>query len=144
MSQGVQVGSILDGKIVKIKPFGAIVSLPDGVQGLVHISQISESFVQDVNDVFAVGDAVMVKVLSKDKESGKITLSIKAALAESGSHRSEQTQGGGDAKPQRTESSRDFDSKPKYSDLTFDEKLKDWIKQSNERQAGINKRNNRR
>lgn len=137
MAQEIVVGSILEGKIVKIKPFGAIVSIADGAQGLVHISQISDKFVQDINDVVAVGDAVRVKVLSKDEENGKITLSIKAAGGDTG------TGGGSEgSETKRDDDGRDF--RRKYSDLSFDEKLKDWIKQSNERQAGINKRNNRR
>jgi predicted RNA-binding protein with RPS1 domain len=83
----------------------------------------------------------MVKVLSKDSESGKITLSIKAAKGDLGANRSER---GADARSQKSDYSRDHDQKPKHSEMSFDEKLKDWIKQSNERQAGINKRNNRR
>lgn len=61
------------------KPFGAIVSLGN-TQGLVHISQVANSFVQDINDHVKVGDMVKVKVLSIDEESHKIALSIREAL----------------------------------------------------------------
>ena len=132
MSSSLQVGQVLDGKVVKIKPFGAIVSLGDKTQGLVHISQISEGFIQDINDVIAVGDLVKTKVLTIDEEGRKITLSMKAA--------------GCEVSPVQSQKPTAFVEKEsrKPSEMSFDEKLKDWIKQSNERQAGINKRNNRR
>ena len=68
MSEKLEVGSIVEGKVVRVKPFGAIVSLGN-TQGLVHISQVANSFVQDINDHVKVGDMVKVKVLSIDEES---------------------------------------------------------------------------
>ena len=65
MSEKLEVGSIVEGKVVRVKPFGAIVSLGN-TQGLVHISQVANSFVQDINDHVKVGDMVKVKVLSVD------------------------------------------------------------------------------
>lgn len=79
MSEKLEVGSIVEGKVVRVKPFGAIVSLGN-TQGLVHISQVANSFVQDINDHVKVGDMVKVKVLSIDEESHKIALSIREAL----------------------------------------------------------------
>lgn len=70
MSEKLEVGSIVEGKVVRVKPFGAIVSLGN-TQGLVHISQVANSFVQDINDHVKVGDMVKVKVLSIDEESHK-------------------------------------------------------------------------
>ena len=66
MSEKLEVGSIVEGKVVRVKPFGAIVSLGN-TQGLVHISQVANSFVQDINDHVKVGDMVKVKVLSIDE-----------------------------------------------------------------------------
>ena len=80
MSEKPEVGSIVEGKVVRIKPFGAIVSLGEQVQGLVHISQVANTFVQDINDHVKVGDIVKVKVLSIDPETNKIALSMKEAL----------------------------------------------------------------
>lgn len=140
MPESVQVGSIVDGKVVKIKPFGAIVSLGDGAQGLVHISQISEKYVQDINDIVGVGDVVTVKVLAVDEENHKITLSMKEAVAGGrGGNASAQSDRG-----YQRRSFEDREQAQKPGEMSFDDKLKDWIKQSNERQAGINKRNNRR
>ena len=120
----VEVGSIVDGTILRIKPFGAIVSLPDNLQGLVHISHISTNFVQNVEEHLSIGDEVKVKVISKDPETGKISLSIKEASV-----------------PARSE------YRPRQAaaaDSSFEDKFKEWLKASNERQAGLNKRNKRR
>ena len=77
MSEKVQVGTIVEGKVLRIKPFGAIVSLGDKTQGLVHISQVANSFVQDINEHVSVGDIVKVKVIKIDMERKKVALSMK-------------------------------------------------------------------
>ena len=71
-----QVGDIVEGKVTGIKPFGAFVSLPEGKTGLVHISEVSYEFVQDLSAVLSDGQTVSVKVLSIAPD-GKIALSIK-------------------------------------------------------------------
>lgn len=76
----IEVGNILEGKVVSIMPFGAFVSLEDGKSGLVHISEIAQNYVENINDHLKQGDTVKVKVLKID-EQGKISLSIKKALA---------------------------------------------------------------
>ncbi|MGD8617653.1 MAG: polyribonucleotide nucleotidyltransferase [Gammaproteobacteria bacterium] len=73
----VEVGSIYDGKVVKLMDFGAFVTILPGKDGLVHISQISDERVQNVSDKLAEGDIVKVKVLEVDKQ-GRIRLSMKA------------------------------------------------------------------
>jgi len=73
-----QVGAILEGKVSGIMNFGAFISLPDGKSGLVHISEISNEYVENINQALTVGQQVSVKVLSID-ERGKIALSIKQA-----------------------------------------------------------------
>ena len=80
MAEKIEAGIIVEGKVVRIKPFGAIVQLENGGQGLVHISQIANGFVQDINDHVTVGDTVKVKVMSVDEENRKIALSIRDAL----------------------------------------------------------------
>ncbi len=76
-----EVGSILEGRVTGITKFGAFVALPDGKSGLVHISEIANSFVSDVNAFVQMGQTVKVRVLSISEE-GKINLSIKRALEE--------------------------------------------------------------
>ena len=77
MSEKPEVGSIVEGKVVRIKPFGAIVSLGEQVQGLVHISQICEKRIKKPSEVLTVGDKVKVKVTAV--KDGKLSLSIKEA-----------------------------------------------------------------
>lgn len=74
------VGSTVSGKVVRIAPFGAFVSLEDGVDGLVHISQISWDHVEKVEDALTVGQEVDVKILEVDKDQKRISLSIKELL----------------------------------------------------------------
>lgn len=73
-----QVGSILEGKVTSITKFGAFVALDNGKSGLVHISEIANTFVNDVHDYLQEGQAVKVLVLST--ENGKVNLSIKRTL----------------------------------------------------------------
>ena len=73
------VGSIVEGKVTGITKFGAFVSLPEGKSGLVHISEIAYSYVNDVKDHLKEGQEVKVKVIGID-ENGRINLSIKKAM----------------------------------------------------------------
>ncbi|GAK05309.1 general stress protein 13 [Geomicrobium sp. JCM 19037] len=73
-----EVGSIVEGKITGLKPFGAFVALDEKNQGLVHISEVAHGYVKDINEVLSVGEEVKVKVKSVDSDSGKISLSIRA------------------------------------------------------------------
>ena len=73
------VGSIVQGKVTGITKFGAFVSLPGGKSGLVHISEITYSYVNEVSDYLNVGQDVTVKVISID-DNGRINLSIKKAM----------------------------------------------------------------
>lgn len=82
----ISVGSILDGKVRTITKFGAFISLPEGRSGLVHISEISNTFVKEVSDVLTPGQEVQVLVLSI--EEGKINLSIKRAQPHAPSEKS--------------------------------------------------------
>lgn len=74
-------GAVVDGVIVRLVDFGAFVELEPGVEGLVHISEISEERILKPSDVLKVGDKVKVKVLEIDSKKGKISLSIKEAAA---------------------------------------------------------------
>ena len=73
------VGSVLEGKVTGITKFGAFVSLPEGKSGLVHISEIAYSYVNDVKDHLKEGQEVKVKVIGIG-ENGRINLSIKKAM----------------------------------------------------------------
>lgn len=75
---GLEVDSILEGKVTGITKFGAFVALPEGKSGLVHISEIANSYVTDVNEHLQLGQTVKVKVINITPE-GKVNLSIKKA-----------------------------------------------------------------
>lgn len=70
------VGSIVDGKVTGITKFGAFVALPEGRSGLVHISEIAYSYVNEVSDHLKEGQEVKVKVIGID-QNNRINLSIK-------------------------------------------------------------------
>lgn len=76
------VGSLVDGKVVRLAPFGAFVELADGVDGLVHISQLADHRVHKVEEVLNVGDIVRVKVIECRPEERRISLSIREALTD--------------------------------------------------------------
>ena len=125
------VGELYDGKVIKLKPFGAIVTLPSGVLGLIHISQIANGFIQSVEDVLNIDDEVLVRVTAVDEASGKISLTMKDV-------------------PQV---SNDYEEEFYYEApvaispaqaASFEEKLKSWQKLSSDRIAGINRRNKRK
>ena len=72
----VEIGEILEGKVTGITKFGAFVELAEGKTGMVHISEVSNSYVDDINQFLKEGDVVKVKVINISEE-GKISLSIK-------------------------------------------------------------------
>jgi small subunit ribosomal protein S1 len=80
-----QPGAILEGKVIRIEKFGAFVELETGVEGLVHVSELSWSRVNDPKEVVSVGQAITVKLLSIEEMDGgklKISLSLKQADGE--------------------------------------------------------------
>jgi len=76
-----QIGSIVEGVVTGITKFGAFIKLPDGTTGLVHISEIADSYVSDIKDHLKENEKVKVKVLAIG-DDGKIRLSIKKAYQE--------------------------------------------------------------
>ena len=78
----IEVDSKLQGKVTGITNFGAFVELPNGSTGLVHISEVADSYVKDINEHFKVGDMVEVKVMNVGAD-GKIGLSIRRAKPDS-------------------------------------------------------------
>src|SRR5712692_1420845 len=76
---GLESGTVLEGVVVKITNYGAFVELPDGKSGLVHISEIADTYVKDVKDYLKEQEKIKVKVLGLN-EKGKLDLSVKQAL----------------------------------------------------------------
>ena len=118
-----QVGTIVEGVVTGITHFGAFVELPGGKTGLVHISEVADTFVRDIKEYVKEQDHVKVKILSMD-EKGKVGLSIK------------QAQEG--YRPPAPRGQRRFERGGR--DSTFEDKLTRFMKDSEERLASI-KRN---
>lgn len=74
---GFNVGDVVQGTVVSVKPYGAFVDLGNGASGLLHISQISHDRILNVEKVVAEGDKIKVMVLSQDKERGRVALCTK-------------------------------------------------------------------
>ncbi len=127
-------GSIVDGKVTGVMPFGAFVSLPDNKTGLVHISEITKEYVKDINDHIKQGDEVKVKVIDIDK-NGKINLSIRQAqVSEKKNKRQEKPSG-----PIRP---ADIDWFAKSDeDLSFEDKLSRFKKDADEKMLALKRSN---
>ncbi len=116
------IGAIVKGKVTGITKYGAFVSLPEGKSGMVHISEVASSFVNDIKDFLQEGQQVDVKVINID-EAGRINLSIKKAQPRQ--ERSVQ-------RPQRGR----LTSAPKdLSNMSFEDKLRAFMTDSESRQA---------
>ncbi len=132
----VSVGSILEGKVVSVMPFGAFVDIGDNQSGLVHISEISSRYVKDINDCVKKGDAVKVKVIKID-EQGKISLSIKQASEEKREKRTGvRTENKGPVRP------ADIDWGAGVSEsLSFEDKLSKFKQDSDEKMQTLRRNN---
>ncbi len=124
------VGAVLEGKVKSITNFGAFISLPEGKSGLVHISEVSNTYVSDIRQHLSEGQDVKVVVLSVD--GSKINLSIKRL----------------EARPQREFAPRPAQRPqaprtptpppaPKTADQLFEEKLKQFMSESDSKISSI-------
>lgn len=118
------VGSIVEGTVTGITNFGAFVELPTGQTGLVHISEVADVYVNDINDHLKKTDKVKVKVLSVDPSGRKIGLSIRQAQEGATAVRPRVAAGGGGG-------GRGGRGRPMPG--TFEDKLKRFMKDSEER-----------
>jgi polyribonucleotide nucleotidyltransferase len=80
LTREAKVGDIFLGKVVSIKPFGAFVNILPGKDGMVHVSELDEKRVENVEDVVSLGDEINVMVIDIDRTTGKISLSRRAVL----------------------------------------------------------------
>ena len=124
------VGAVLEGKVKSITNFGAFISLPEGKSGLVHISEVSNTYVSDIRQHLTEGQDVKVVILSVD--GNKINLSIKRL----------------EARPQRENTPRPAPRPqaqraptpppaPKTADQLFEEKLKQFMSESDSKISSI-------
>jgi len=71
------IGDIISGKVTGIEKYGIFLSLDDGFSGLIHISEVSESFVRNINDYAKMDEIIKAKVIDFDENSNHLKLSIK-------------------------------------------------------------------
>lgn len=125
----IEAGSKLQGKVTGITRFGAFVELGEGQTGLVHISEVADRYIEDINEVLTVGDTVTVKVLQVQPD-GKIGLSIRKAV-DRPQRPAPPRGGGGGRRP------RGFKSK----EQTLEDKISRFLKDSEDRLSAIKKHN---
>ena len=148
------VGAIVDGKVTGITKFGAFVALPEGKSGLVHISEIAYSYVNEVSDHLHEGQEVKVKIIGID-QAKRINLSIKQALPPP--PRPERRSGGpgpraeGDRRPpsRRPAPGRSFTPEPAQprGPASFEDQLKQFMQSSDSKLSELHmneKRGSRR
>lgn len=115
----IEVGAVLEGKVTGITKFGAFVSVAPNLSGLVHISEVASSYVNDIQDHLSEGQSVKVKVMGFDK-SGRLNLSIKAALPGIAPRAVKRPP------PQRT-----------FTEPSFEDKLKQFMQDSDSKMSGL-------
>ncbi len=120
----IEVGSIVEGKVTGITNFGAFVELANGKTGLVHISEVADAYVKDINEYLKTEEVVKVKVINVN--DGKIGLSIKQANPKPAT---EQTH-----RPQNNRNKRRAPSP-----IDFEDRLTRFLKDSDERQTALKK-----
>ncbi|WP_018930805.1 S1 domain-containing post-transcriptional regulator GSP13 [Gracilibacillus lacisalsi] len=115
MSDKYQIGDVVEGVITGVQPYGAFVSLGEDVQGLVHISEVTNGFVKDITDHVKEGDKVTVKIIEVDETENKYALSIRALQP---------------AREGERNTNSIAEKEGEHGFNTLKDKLKEWIKQS--------------
>ncbi len=128
----IEEGSVLRGKITGIAPFGAFVELEDGKTGLVHISEVSSEYVDDISKHLTQGQKVKVKVMTID-EKGKISLSIKRAAENVGGSKKRTTRPKNSGELKGAPEVFEFSDKKSTAELSFEDKLLKFKQDSDEK-----------
>ena len=124
------VGAVLEGKVKSITNFGAFISLPDNKTGLVHISEVSNTYVSDIRQHLTEGQDVKVMVISA--EPGKVNLSIKRLEAKQDDRPARRS-----APAARPAGNVAPPPQPKTADQLFEEKLKQFMSESDSKISSI-------
>lgn len=117
MTNKFEVNQVIEGEVTGVQSYGAFVALDESTQGLVHISEVTHGFVQDINDHLSVGDQVKVKILNIDEENNKYSLSIRATLEQ--------------PKQKKKQNFTKKDSEQAAGFNTMKDELQAWLKQNN-------------
>jgi S1 RNA binding domain protein len=124
----IEVGTVLEGVVSGITKFGAFVELPGGLTGLVHISEVADTYVKDVKDFIKEKDRVRVKVINIDPQ-GKIGLSIKRVDPSYNDHRRSN-------RPNRVVSVTSFEDRLARFMKDSDERLQDLKRHTDSKRGG--------
>ena len=139
-----EIGAIYEGKVTGITKFGAFVQLPGGKSGMVHISEIANTYVDDISKFLKDGQMVQVKLIAID-QANRINLSIKKALPQE-----EQAQQSRPAKPQRPFRPASKPQQPAAPAVPltpeeeFENKLKAFMQSSESRMSDVRSQKDRR
>lgn len=125
------VGAILEGKVKSITNFGAFISLPDDKTGLVHISEVSNTYVSDIREHLTENQDVKVMVIGT--ENGKLSLSIKRLEAKP----QREFVGKNGKQPRPARSAPTPPPAPKTADQLFEEKLKAFMSESDSKISSL-------
>lgn len=139
----IEVGSVVEGVVSGISKFGAFIELPEGKVGLIHISEVADVYVKDVNDFLKLKDKVKVKVLSID-DRGKIGLSIKRLEEKKPNLVTPDSR-----PPSFKQTNNRFNSTPDFkrvnnkfsnNQISFEDKLSKFLKDSDERLTDLRRK----
>lgn len=123
----IEVGQIINGKISGLAKFGAFVDLPGGQTGLVHISEVSDKYIDNINDELSEGEEIAVKVLAVS-DDGKISLSIRKVDSKSPSTEQKPS-------PSRQRNSKPMQRKQQHQD--FDMMMSSFLKDSEDKLSSL-------
>lgn len=142
----VEVGSTVEGKVTGITHFGAFIAIPGGHTGMVHISEISDSYVKEISDYVSQDEEIKVKVLSVS-DDGKISLSIKQCEENQKNDKPQNREsgsGGGGRPPRRRQAQPDVWQPRKAEedkDLSFEDMMNQFKQTSNDRIGDLKRAN---
>ena len=138
------VGAVLEGKVKSITNFGAFVALPEGKTGLVHISEVANTYVSDIREHLTEGQDVKVMVINTD--GGKLNLSIKRLEPKPQREFKPDTRRreGAPAQPRPARQAPTPPPAPKTADQLFEEKLKQFMSESDSKISSIRQYSDRR
>lgn len=137
----IDIGSIYEGTVTGLTKFGAFVKLENGASGMVHISEVSTEYVEDIANHLSEGDKVKVKVMEIN-EKGKISLSIKKALPEPEKPKFEKK-----PRPQNKNTNRGWQGKPQEEQsapMSFEDMMAKFKAQSEDKMSDIKRSSDRR
>ena len=137
----IEIGSVYEGIVTGLTKFGAFVKLENGITGMVHISEVSSDYINDISEHLAEGDKVKVKVIEIN-EKGKASLSIKKALPEPEKPKFEKK-----PRPQNKQNTRGWQGTPQEEQsatMSFEDMMAKFKAQSEDKMSDIKRSTDRR